>query len=1097
MKTIRYSVLTHLLAVLAASQASAITSGVKLRLAAALAAMTCWQAITATAEPLVLVRDSRAVCTIVTGRDDRISSVHTMARSTITHARPANVLAFAARDLAEHLAEMARIWNPAHEPLIVQHVDEARTATRILLGTAAIAQYGLAAEAGALPYPAYIYRVIGNDLCIFGSSSKGTANGVYGFLQDELGVRWFGPQPLFRVVPEKKTVTVGAIDRRAVPSFLGRQFHTESRVELPAYPWARRRMRMREPVDQGEPYANVSHYLHRLFPARKYAEKNPDFYAMRSGRRVDPTKNKNWNICYSNPEVAEIAAKAALAYFRARPYHHCFSLGINDGAAYCECDRCARRQPPREFRGARVASDMYFHFVNKVARRVREEFPDRAIGMIAYNDVTPPPLGPVEKNVHVVLVNDVSEYFDAAYRQQCEELVAAWQAKGITLGLYYYTGLAKLAPAYFPRLLASELKDKHDRGFTSVTSEVYPGWPWRGPMAYVHARLWWDIDRDVDALLNEYFTGLFGPAAKPMQELFELFEQIHLRPRRGGFLYEHYKLQQFRPYAAADLARMKTLLAAAHAAVPGLGVGYAGRDGKPGQRVAYMSNGLKPFLAMLEGLALADELRESAAELDSVAAMERLHIIERLNALHEQYDTLYRETIIADEYQSRRYTHDTCKPVRQQWKNRVSSVIGPALARLDRWAAGDGVDPRVRAKVAQAVAVYTSDPFRKAMLMIHAGRVELGPNRIANPGFEDTAGEHPAYPPHLEWNATAADNWACWQYVPGRGRFDVSAEAKRSGARSGLMRGIGSGCFMTLVREVKPGELYHAEAHVLNRAHTVQEKKPEVSLQIRWLDLNDRWNRGAPHYTVASQELDHWVKLESVVQIPENVATVVLMLNAQPLEPERDVFVDDVSFRRLSFPPVPGQAGAALHGERYRRALFLVHAGKATLGPNLAGNAGFETVDADGVPKGWSRTPHADVTGLRVDTVVHDPPDPRFGARSGRVAGVRDRAYYLRSVGGISPEHVYLCQADARLAGAGDAGARAYLLVRWFGRNGWIRTDDFLSPDLAEQDAWGRLETLAVPPENATRAQVFLFVENLSPGQEAWFDNLTVRRIGE
>jgi len=431
---------------------------------------------------IVLVRDGRNQCTIVTGKDDNSAQVYTMSRDNLTMSLPARVLNAAASDLADTLAEMTGIWDPAKQALVVATIGEARTPNRILLGTAAIEAYGLQAEAAALPYPAYVYRAISNDLLIFGSSSKGTANGVYGFMQDELGVRWFGPQELFRVMPRQTNIVVGALDKKVVPSFLGRLFHVEGRIEFPSYSW-RRRMRMPEPIDDHEPFINASHNMWKIFPAAQYCTNHPEYYAMRSGRRANASADLSWNICYSNTNVVEIATQAALSYFRGDARRQSFALGINDCMAYCECEACAKLQPARTFQGQRVASDMYFHFVNEVARRVGKEFPDRYLGVIAYNDVTAPPVGGVESNVHVLIVNDVSEYYDAAYRAKDEELVKAWQAKGITLGFYYYTGLAKLVPAYFPRMLADVLKDKHRRGFTSLTSEVNPGWPWTGPMA--------------------------------------------------------------------------------------------------------------------------------------------------------------------------------------------------------------------------------------------------------------------------------------------------------------------------------------------------------------------------------------------------------------------------------------------------------------------------------------------------------------------------------------------------------------------------------------------------------------------------------------
>ena len=852
------------------------------------------------AAPVRLVEEGKSVCTIVTGKDNDTSRVYTMEHASIHNSLPAGVLVFAAHDLADHLNEIAGIWNPVYKVQVVEDIGQVRTKYRILLGTAAIEAYGLQAEAAALPYPAYIYRAVSNDLLIFGSLNKGTANGVYGFLQDKLGVRWFGPQELFRVVPKQATIEAGPLDEKVVPSFLGRKFHVDNRIEHPVYSW-RRRMRMSESVDNNEPFINDSHNLYRIFPPTKYYEKHPEYYALRGGKRVKPPANTAWSICYSNTNVVEIATQAALNYFRSNKHYQSFSLGINDMMAYCECEQCAKLQPERSFQGQKVASDMYYHFVNEVARRVAKEFPDRYLGVIAYNDVTAPPQGAIEKNVYVGIVNDISEYFDKKHKQQDAELVKAWQAKGIPLSFHYYTGLAKLVPAYFPRLVAGELKDKHQRGFTSVTSEVAPGWPWTGPMAYLQARLWWDIDLDTDKLLDEYFKQLFGPAAEPMQKLYALFEEIHLRPRNGGFLYEHYKYLQFRPYTAADLARMKELLAAAHAAVAGLGLGYAGHDGREGQRVAYVSNGLKVFLDMLEGKALAERLAEDPGELDDIKVLDRLATIEQLTAILDRHTALYRETILADPYQSRRYLSDTCKSVRQEWKSNVSAVIGRALVALYRADQSSELDPRTSAKIAWIVKDYIGDSYCKAIFNIHAKLVTFGPNLVVNPGFENTGGEHQSYPPHLEWKATPAIHWAAWQYIRGMGRFGVTEAEYHKGRRSGYMEGIGNGCFITMAPNVKADDVYYVEAYIKNTAHTVQENKPELILDVHWLDRDNQWTRRDEWKNVATQELDLWVKLDNVVRIPEGAATAVILIHVTNLDAGMKVYVDEVAFRKIEY----------------------------------------------------------------------------------------------------------------------------------------------------------------------------------------------------
>src|SRR5690606_7175006 len=55
--------------------------------------------------------------------------------------------------------------------------------------------------------------------------SAGTANGVYSFLDECLGVRWLMPGDLGRDVPKKSTFTIDDIDQTKTPAFNFRYPH--------------------------------------------------------------------------------------------------------------------------------------------------------------------------------------------------------------------------------------------------------------------------------------------------------------------------------------------------------------------------------------------------------------------------------------------------------------------------------------------------------------------------------------------------------------------------------------------------------------------------------------------------------------------------------------------------------------------------------------------------------------------------------------------------------------------------------------------------------------------------------------------------------
>ena len=82
-------------------------------------------------------------------------------------------------------------------------------------------------------------------------------------------------------------------------------------------------------------------------------------------------------------------------------------------------------------------------------------------------------------------------------------------------------------------------KGKGEKGKGEVASgrarvfyeEMHLHWPVTGAVAYVTSRLLWDPRQDVDALLDEYCAGLFGPAARAMRDYHDAVESGYERWR--------------------------------------------------------------------------------------------------------------------------------------------------------------------------------------------------------------------------------------------------------------------------------------------------------------------------------------------------------------------------------------------------------------------------------------------------------------------------------------------------------------------------------------------------------------------------------------
>src|SRR5690606_25752084 len=147
--------------------------------------------------------------------------------------------------------------------------------------------------------------VPGNQLTQNGGFSNGTANGVYTFLEDYLGVRWLFPGDLGRDVPAHSTLIIPDIDRTDAPGFIWRDFPHLQNTRAVAQ-W-------RDQQKLGFSFRlNFNHnWVETVRPAM-YKE-HPEWFAMINGKRPEPPtsgpKRNHYKLETTNPELVEYFAE--------------------------------------------------------------------------------------------------------------------------------------------------------------------------------------------------------------------------------------------------------------------------------------------------------------------------------------------------------------------------------------------------------------------------------------------------------------------------------------------------------------------------------------------------------------------------------------------------------------------------------------------------------------------------------------------------------------------------------------------------------------------------------------------------------------------
>ena len=356
---------------------------------------------------------------------------------------------------------------------------------------------------------------------------KGSLNSVYAWLR-ELGVRWYMPGELGEIVPERNSIPLPKVDRTVRPDFDFRTmniagYHSRSREDIM---WSVR-------VGENRVAAPMHHGLRNLTEREEQRALHPEYFTLINGERRNTGKTAN--ACFSSKGLFEENVRFVRLMFD----HYdapIVSVMPHDGFTHiCECDKCdGQATLERGYSG--WYSDYVWEYVNRVAREVAKTHPDRKIMCGAYSTYQLPPqkIDRLEPNVLVQITNGRPRWeMDDETHRQLAELRRQWSKltlNPLSLTMNYpFTQRGEYRPCYFPHVIARGLRDtkgqvwRQDLWLPEQKGRMHhPGVNHLN--AWIHARLLWDADQDVDALLAEYYDNFYGPAAGPMKAFIEYCE---------------------------------------------------------------------------------------------------------------------------------------------------------------------------------------------------------------------------------------------------------------------------------------------------------------------------------------------------------------------------------------------------------------------------------------------------------------------------------------------------------------------------------------------------------------------------------------------
>ncbi len=423
-----------------------------------------------------------------------------------------------------------------------------------------IEEFGLLDRVNGLSNHGFLIHADERGLVIAARKPLGVLYGVYGFLEEHIGVRWFFPGSGGEYCPEIPSLRIGRIDDLQEPSFSRRtaaltacvgicktpdswDWVLRNRMQLLLYPAGGSRRHIEEFRKRVAEERGGGHVLHRMVPDELF-EDHPEYFGLYEGERRRQ-KGHGGQPCTTHSEVVNLAVNFMLDWFRDNP-EGIFTLNNNDNWDFCECENCVALDPPEE-REKSFVSTRFFTFKNEVAGRVWEVYPDARINTLAYQRFRQPPTGVVpDARLLVTLCDHGRCYRHSLDDPNCEPnewfrgMFAGWAKFDNQRGIFpYYNMMGRwfipeggIVSVPIERMVANDMRYMHGLGHSHwsirviapdaqlqpVHDEPSRRYQWRANFdwTYIQAKLAWDIELDEGELLEDLYLKFYGPAGGPM-----------------------------------------------------------------------------------------------------------------------------------------------------------------------------------------------------------------------------------------------------------------------------------------------------------------------------------------------------------------------------------------------------------------------------------------------------------------------------------------------------------------------------------------------------------------------------------------------------
>jgi hypothetical protein len=395
-----------------------------------------------------------------------------------------------------------------------------------------------------------VIKTAGKNLILAGGRPRGTLYAVYQFLEDVAGCRWWTPTE--NTIPHKSTFDVPEQNVVYVPPFNYREHYTTAVQADPVFATIMRENghHQKQTAEWGGHYTLLGfvHTFSQLLPPEKYFQEHPEWYSdpangnkpCTAASKMPAAQQTQLNL--SDPQVLDELTKQALEWIKKNPQAGYISISQNDNRNYCQ-DEASMKLAETE--GSQAAPVL--NFVNKVAERIHQQYPNFKVETLAYHYTEKPPktIRPA-KNVIVRLApisSDFGHWLNSAWNPDTRNNLLAWSKVAPDLFVWNYVTNFRNTVLPHPdwvglgpdlRFFAeNNVKGVFEQGdnYTNGVGDFVQLRTW------LIAHLMWNPNLGQEKLTDEFLQGYYGAAAPYLKQYLDLIQK--------SFLSKNVKLSTF------------------------------------------------------------------------------------------------------------------------------------------------------------------------------------------------------------------------------------------------------------------------------------------------------------------------------------------------------------------------------------------------------------------------------------------------------------------------------------------------------------------------------------------------------------------------